>query len=405
MNGIYISKDIIDKGMKYLWFIFFAGFTAFNRIIPGINSISVKLLIIVTVLFIIQQYYNDNILVIKTMPTISLAILVFYIYIYMSKGWGFYSNNETSIVRFYIELILPMVFCMELYVTTRERLNSVLKAFVLAITLFAVVATVTTPVSLWGDAKLYGGITGYQRNLASMIFVIGFAVCIYFITEFKAKLYYVCAAILFVANLITGSRKGIIQTFLSIGLFFLLSGTFKDKIKYLRIIIIVGLIAVIAFMNIPWLQETFGQRMLAVFDDSIEDGSKEFRKIYRGLALLAFLDRPILGNGLDAFCVINEKITGMKLYSHCNFTELLCDYGIVGFIIYYFNYIRFLITGFIHRKDKLALLAVYSVLPVLVIEYGQITYYQPVPQVIFVMLFLCAKIAMAEESDKKVQEN
>ena len=222
------------------------------------------------------------------------------------------------------------------------------------------------------------------------------------ITETKAKIYYLCAAILFVANLITGSRKGIIQVALVFGLYFLFVGSIKDKLKYIRIIVILGIIGVIAFKNIPWLQETFGQRMLAIFDDSIEDSSSDFRDIFRGIALIAFLDKPILGNGYDAFCIINEQITGIKAYSHCNYLELLCDYGIIGFVLYYFNYIKSFIASLVYRKDNLAKLVIYSMLPIFIIEYGQITYYQPVPIVAFVLLFCCAKIARKDARELKL---
>ena len=403
MKGIYISKDFLDRIMKYIWFIVFIGHTAFKEAVPGIQTNTVLLLEVTTFLYLAQEYYSDKALKLKNgLPTYTVAMFIFVLEMYLCRSIGDYSNPNGAILSTFRRISLPMILCMELYVTDRRRMNDILKAFALGMTVFSIVITGTTPVAYWGHAKLYGTFTGIQRNLASVLFVLGMAVCVYLISELKEKKYYFCFAILFVANLITGSRKGIIQIGLVLGLFFVLSGSFKDKLKYIRIVIIVGIIGAIAFWRIPWLQEKFGQRMLAVFDDSIEDTSIAYRDAFRAFALIAFADHPILGNGYDAFCIINEQITGIKGYSHCNYTELLCDYGLVGFILYYFNYARAIISGFMHRKNGLAKLAIYSMLPVFVIEYGQVTYYQPSVLVAFMLLFCCAKIAAREARELKL---
>ena len=118
------------------------------------------------------------------------------------------------------------------------------------------------------------------------------------------------------------------------------------------------------------------------------------------VAFLAFLERPIFGNGYDGFRVIIEAIIGVNVYSHSNYLDLLCNYGIVGFLIYYFNYFKSIIISIKYKKDALAKLTLYSLIPVMVVEYGQITYFQPIAIAGYMLVFLGASIIAREEKGK-----
>ncbi len=396
MNKYIVSSGILNKYMKVVWVMFFLAHTAFRDVIGGIQSTSVTILVASTVLvWAVDAYNNELIISPRNFPWFSCLYGLFVFYVYLSKKYGIIVNPQTPGILFYLfQINIPTVFCMEIYFNSRKKSIDLAELYIIATTIYAIVATVSTPVSLWANAKLYGGITKIQRNLASMIYVAAFSLCLYFIAERKKiKLFYVCGAILFVANLITGARKGVIQVVMSFGLFVLLQGNLKDKVKYLKIIIVIVILFIIAYINIPWVRETFGQRMLAVFDSSIEDSSKENRTLFRMLAFFTFLEHPIWGIGCDGFCMVNEAVTGMPLYSHCNYTELLCDYGIVGFLLYYLNYIIGLVRSFINKSDNIAKCVIYTLIPIIVIEYGQIDYYMTAGALaIFVTLMMARNI-------------
>ena len=50
-----------------------------------------------------------------------------------------------------------------------------------------------------------------------------------------------------------------------------------------------------------------------------------------------FLETPIFGGGYNNFY---SKTATLYDYSHCNYIELLCSFGIFGTILYYFQYLK-----------------------------------------------------------------
>lgn len=377
MNKYIISQVTYDKYMKILWICFFLAHTVFRDIIGGIQKSSIIILMMSTFIFLfIKLSKQDYIINPHKLPWFTCVYGLFVVYTILSKKYGLIVNPDEDVTYYLGQIVLPSVLCMDIYFDTRSKVDDLLNIFIVATVIYAFVATISTPISLWANAKYYGGITHIQRNLASMIYVIAFCMCLYFISEKKKKVFYfACAMVLFMANLITGARKGVIQVVLSFVLFVLLQGRLKDKVKYIKVIIIAVIFFVIAYINIPWVRETFGERMLAVFDSSIEDSSMENRDLFRGLAFLTFLEHPIWGIGCDGFCKVNESITGLALYCHSNIVEILCDYGIVGFILYYINYFIGLLSAFYNRKDNLGKFVLYTIIPLVIIEYGQIDYF------------------------------
>ena len=165
---------------------------------------------------------------------------------------------------------------MDIFIISREKLEELLKLYLISMTTAACYLTLITPVSLWGNELGYANKVGIHRNAASVFYVVAFGIALYFIKETKRRAYYGIAVILFFANIITGSRKGIIQIFFSLVIFILLQGKIKLKSKYVLYMILCLIIVVLAYIYIPWVRDTFGERMLALFDDSIEDSSNGF---------------------------------------------------------------------------------------------------------------------------------
>lgn len=399
---IVISVDKTKELMKYVWFVYFLINSAFREVYIA-RTLSMYMILAYTFILLFQEYMVNNAITVKrVIPWIMIPFLLFYLDMRAMRIWGEYVNSARNVNYSFSRLILPMILCMDLCVKDRKRVNELLVSFLYAMTLFAIIATVTTPIAYWGNDSKYGGITMVQRNLASFMFVLGFAVSLY-LAKLYYKRYYLCSLILFIANLITGSRKGVIQVALVMAIYGLFEGNLRDKIKYIRVILILAIIGVVVFMNNPWLQDKFGERFLAIFDDSIEDSSKDNRDMFAVIAWLSFLDKPIFGNGYDGFAVINQSITGTKVYSHSNYLELLCDYGLVGTLIYYFNYFKAIVLSFKYKKDPLAKLIVYSVIPAMIIEYGQIVYAQPIAMAAYVLLFIGAAVVAREATNNIIE--
>lgn len=109
-----------------------------------------------------------------------------------------------------------------------------------------------------------------------------------------------------------------------------------------------------------------------------DDYSASARELVRILAMQIWSRHKLFGVGTDGFRVYNNlgnKISG--LYSHCNFTELLCNNGLIGFGLYYSFYVYALLKSF-RLKNEYSYLKCFissSLIILLIMDYGQVSYY------------------------------
>ena len=82
-------------------------------------------------------------------------------------------------------------------------------------------------------------------------------------------------------------------------------------------------------------------------------------------------------------------ITGHNAYSHNNFTELLYDLGIIGFIAYYYKYYQILKLGVKSKVSEVKVLTIAGIVSILVNEYGQVDYNL---SIIVIFLFVLYKL-------------
>lgn len=391
-NKVVSLNEKFDYVLYVAWFMFFLFRTSFSSYI-SYNRWTVALGGITVAYLIFEGMKNGGVyLTPKYLPICSVLMGAFIAFACLSVHWSteiiLKSYKTTDVLKNNFILIL----LLELFFNNKDRIIKLLNIYSFAMFVFGIVVTFTTPISSWGNEFQYGGITGVHRNMASMIFgiCIGIAIYLYIISKKIIYLFLIFGFVFF--NLVTGSRKGIIQMALTIALIMLLQGDFKQKIRIAMVIILITGVGTVIFLNNDFLQNVYGARLLAIFDDSIADGSKEVRDLFRKWAFEAFLDRPLVGNGAGYAAVLIGDKYGAEVYSHCNYTELLCNYGIIGFCLYYSNYlvvmIKSYITGVINKKGNLAKMVIVVLVSVLVIEYGQITYWLTVGIMPLYVVFL-----------------
>ncbi|NLE04471.1 MAG: hypothetical protein GX638_06695, partial [Crenarchaeota archaeon] len=101
------------------------------------------------------------------------------------------------------------------------------------------------------------------------------------------------------------------------------------------------------------------------------------------------------GYGLDCFRHIQGSY---NTYTHNNFIELLISGGIIGFALYYINYIIALTKAYFTGKkgDPILMLMITIMLVILVNEYALVTYYGR-----GYLIFIVLTIAFTKKIDKK----
>ena len=195
----------------------------------------------------------------------------------------------------------------------------------------------------------------------------------------------ICAsAFIFTFLLImSGSKKAMIFFVLTV-----LAGGFyrmREANDVKRISIFVGLILLIVFFY-QFLKKypafhTIGNRMINLFD-TIKSGSSDtetdamrFYMIREGWS--EFLNNPLFGNGAG------HSFTMFSTYSHNNYIELLMNYGLIGFGLYYVHYISLIPNLFklVKKRDIIAAYFLFYILFQLFLSFGWVVYYERIPQI------------------------
>lgn len=157
----------------------------------------------------------------------------------------------------------------------------------------------------------------------------------------------------------------------------------------------------IILSSVPYFRETYWTRLFSIFDTSIDDAgggeaSTVGRNIYRMIAMDMFRMRPLTGFGIDGFhCYLADHpytyttFAVRAVYSHCNYTELLADFGILGFIFYYilhFNILKRILK--FYKENNYFRLTLIIILATLVLDYGGISFQSNFAMYMYTILFL-----------------
>ena len=169
---------------------------------------------------------------------------------------------------------------------------------------------------------------------------------------------------------------------------------YKNKVKPIRLIVwglvLAAVLGGIVYLitTVPELQQTVGYRFETMVNSLLGDGldqSMEERKRLRDLAIALFVKNPVFGIGTESFRAYASMAFGRYLYSHCNFTELLCNNGVIGFSLYYSIYALVIVESLRHKSDALRAFTLCSCVTLIVLDYSQVSYYQT-PYVVFLFM-------------------
>ena len=184
---------------------------------------------------------------------------------------------------------------------------------------------------------------------------------------------------------LTGGRKYIVIPVVFLYILFLFKQDRAGRqhfIKYTFIIVAVAVSIYFLIMKIPMFYDIIGVRMEGVLafvtgDVSSADSSSIIRGRMIQIGLDKWMQSPIWGYGFDSFKYYNQIVTGRFYYSHNNFVELLYNEGIIGFVLYYWYYIRVIMIAWKRKAvipQKTRAFVISAVLSMLVYEYGAINY-------------------------------
>ncbi|MHB1314475.1 MAG: O-antigen ligase family protein [Christensenellales bacterium] len=260
-------------------------------------------------------------------------LLLFLIYAVSSYFWA--DNLETVLsCALSIAQIALVGFFLVFYMNDQNKIDFVIRAFIISALILCVRVLVSAPVSAWGNERI-GLYIGYNSNKVG--YSAGFAAlwCIYQWKTKKKKPYLASCIPLVALSFLTGSRKAFFILFIGIALLSALSYEKRRKMfKTLLVSSALLLILYIMVMNIDLFYNILGVRLESMMNSLLGPGgdrSSMDRLLLVQLGVKLFASSPVIGYGLDNFRYMNS--TG--LYAHNNFVELGCDLGLIGLVIYY----------------------------------------------------------------------
>ena len=382
-----------------------------DLLIPSsLCKLSIIFLIIATIIYITCK--NKLILIAKKYNFFwwYLIFVVFSITAMLYSPDKSFLNDSSYLL--YITLIILFCFCT--LIDSFEKVIVVMKSYEWGSALLFFILYYTN--NLFTDERIGGSFTGNSNTFALFMMVAFFFTSWLFLYYEKNKYTKIITGMIMIMDittvLLSGARKSVIACMIYIVILFLYKQDRKGRRHFIRNIILIGLVLFYVWklmLNNPYLYSVVGNRMESLINQLlgnqviIKGSSSYLREEYRHAAILGWMKSPIWGHGYDSFHFYNAIVNGHNVYSHNNYTELLYNLGVIGFAVYYFEYLRLILLGFKSKDTSIKAITIAGMIGILLTEYGQVDYNA---SIIMIFLFVLYKLNIYLNTHKpQVSEN
>lgn len=337
--------------------------------------------------------------------------IIFIILLFISLIYSPPSADGLGIIMMLVKAFLQSYCIILLSLSTNkktdEQINGVLNNYLfgtILILIYTFIVEGNDLLNALGKWRL--GVTVFANNgtfmLLSYSIIISLLWSIYCLFDKKNKKYLLPVIFLLLASVASGTKKVIFALAIAIVAYVFIKYRKKSFKLFSRllVILIVFVIGLQLVLKNEFLYRSIGHRIenyiLSISGEEQGTTSTVSRGLMREYGIELFLRNPIFGNGVSSFRSYYYKYAGEYLYSHCNYVELLCNQGLVGFLVYYGYLLWLLIKIMKLSKDGKENYSFYFafLVTLLVIDYGQVSYYR-----IHYML-VCQLISLAIYNEK-----
>lgn len=241
--------------------------------------------------------------------------------------------------------------------------------------------------SLFVVGRLGNDLVGNANTLGLIysIYFVGAFTSISLATNKYLKIVLIVSSILDLLVLIlTGGRKFLLFASVFVYVSFLL--TTKQKMsKIIPLTILFAILVVLLaylIMTVDVFYDAIGYRFDGMSSGQAEGVDTQSDLMKKGIDL--FLKKPLFGWGIQGY----QAISGTGFYSHSNYVELLCNFGLFGTILYYSQLISCWFIMFKNQKYAGEEIKIYLPLlsAIFVIDIFSISFNQTAFIPLFVML-------------------
>lgn len=209
-----------------------------------------------------------------------------------------------------------------------------------------------------------------------------------FVILFEKKVFRFCFSLPLLTNLLVGITTGSKTFILAIGVFAISLLFFRFKNHKIIFLISLGILIGIGLIliNLPFLQ-TLKVRIVDAFQTLIGISSKADtstieRVVWIDYGFYLGARNVLFGLGVNGF----SHYSGIGTYSHSNFAEVLCDFGLIGFIIFHLPLLLILFRALFKKGTDKSLVLPF-ILYYLLIGFSNVYYYKKFYFLILAFLF------------------
>lgn len=327
-----------------------------------------------------------------------LCMGIFCVVAACSANWAINKTYANAMGKTLLINLACMYALFYIIDSKRERIEELLKAFVIAPLFLELRVIATGGLFAFSSVRKAGSING---NTVGVCAAFGLCFAIYFILKGQSKRWFRFLAF---ANLLvvilSSSRKAILCFIIPLAMIYVFDN--KDNIvknaSKIIVVLFVAIIGYYALLHVPFLYSMAGHRIESMIagmlgTDAVVDSSTSTRLNLIQWGLEWFKERKWLGYGIDNYrFVLHSYHSNWSLayYAHNNYVELLVDVGLIGTIAYYFNYIKMIVISVtnVRKVTKTELLFIGILVALLIGEYGLVTYYDKYVQVVLVIIWM-----------------
>ena len=298
-----------------------------------------------------------------------------YLFILLNLVSLFWSSMEYDIFYNLIWILQAiLIFSLTtINLNSKDDLEYIMKCFIIGNSVLAIRLIMVTPIQLWGTMRI-GSIVGYNPNVIGIQLIFGIISSMYFLITNKPrrKIILILINVLFFALILfSGSRKSLLALLIGFLVYFLIRNKENTKKIFIFLFLLPLIFAGIGYLifKVDIFYNVIGNRLETLIDVlKGEADNIRISMIKEGIRL--FINKPIFGNGIDAF----TRLSGFETYSHNNYIEILVNYGLIGFIIYYSIYFYIIVKLLYKIKFKNSVFYISIVLILLFLDIGVVSF-------------------------------
>lgn len=380
------------------WLVFFYVFSVLVfPTVPVLSRLSLLLTGAIGCVLLIRYGKNGSLFI----PKWIVFPILFLLYAIASVLW---SADPVSAIQSSFSLVSAVAGALVFWVALLSGASwqaVVLSCFLSGVTI--IVSALPELVTAESNMRI-SGILGNPNGLALHLTMTAFVL---FASPHKKGMYGVAGVCFIVfATVFSGSIKMLLfwAVFLIYGASRLLNWSRKSYLNQSLLIVICLLFIAIPLYAGSFLVDnledlTVTKRFLSVVAGENTSGNTRLEMLEEALRL--WMDKPIVGNGIDQVRVLGSHGT----YSHNNYAEMLANFGLIGTILFYLSdgALLYACIKRVFSKNKLYLLVLVITITSFLWDFALVSYQEKSAWLLMAVSFYLIQMAETESQTPRTQ--